>query len=88
MPGGFGTLDELFEALTLIQTKKIGRFPIVLVGKSYWAGLMDWIKTTLLEKEHNINAEDLNLFSIVDTAEEAVDAIDNFYSQYLLQPNF
>ncbi|KOY86673.1 hypothetical protein AD998_11420 [bacterium 336/3] len=88
MPGGFGTLDELFEALTLIQTKKIGRFPIVLVGKTYWAGLMDWIKTTLLEEERNINAEDLNLFSVVDTAEEAVDVIDNFYSQYLLQPNF
>lgn len=88
MPGGFGTLDELFEALTLIQTKKIGRFPIVLVGKSFWKGLMSWIKTTLLEKEHNINAEDLFLFSIVDTPQEAVKAIDDFYSKYLLSPNF
>jgi uncharacterized protein (TIGR00730 family) len=88
MPGGMGTLDELFEALTLIQTKKIGRFPIVLVGTEYWSGLVDWIKTVMLEKEKNINPEDLDLFSIVDTPEEAVDIIDNFYSQYVLQPNF
>src|SRR5436190_18822340 len=64
MPGGFGTLDEMFEAITLIQTKKIGRFPIVLVGKSFWKGLMTWIRSTILEKEHNINAEDLFLFSV------------------------
>jgi uncharacterized protein (TIGR00730 family) len=88
MPGGFGTLDELFEALTLIQTKKIGRFPIVLVGKSFWKGLLTWIKKELLDKEKNINAEDLFLFSIVDTPEEAVKAIDDFYSKYLLSPNF
>jgi uncharacterized protein (TIGR00730 family) len=88
MPGGMGTLDELFEALTLIQTRKIGRFPIVLVGKDFWSGLLDWIKNTVLEKEHNINAEDLHLFSVVDTAEEAVKVIDDFYGRYLLQPNF
>jgi uncharacterized protein (TIGR00730 family) len=88
MPGGFGTLDEFFEALTLIQTKKIGRFPIVLVGKSFWGGLVDWIKTTLLNAENNINKEDLDLFSVVDTPEEAVKAIDDFYSKYLLSPNF
>jgi uncharacterized protein (TIGR00730 family) len=88
MPGGFGTLDELFEALTLIQTKKIGRFPIVLVGKSFWKGLLTWIKKELLDKEKNINAEDLFLFSIVDTPKEAVKAIDDFYSKYLLSPNF
>jgi uncharacterized protein (TIGR00730 family) len=88
MPGGFGTLDELFEALTLIQTKKIGRFPIVLVGRSYWSGLIDWIKSTMLEKEHNINPEDLKLFNVVDTAEEAVRVIDDFYAKYLLKPNF
>ena len=87
MPGGFGTLDELFEALTLIQTKKIGRFPIVLVGRTYWSGLMDWIKSTMLE-ENNINPEDLKLFSIVDTAEDAVHVIDEFYAKYLLKPNF
>jgi len=88
MPGGFGTLDELFEALTLIQTKKIGRFPIVLVGKTFWKGLLSWIKKTLLEKEKNIGGEDLFLFSVVDSPKEAVKAIDDFYSKYLLSPNF
>ncbi len=89
MPGGFGTLDELFESLTLIQTQKIGRFPIVLVGRDFWGGLFDWIQQTLLEKEKNINAEDLNLVNLVDTAEEAVQLIDEFYSKYnKLSPNF
>jgi uncharacterized protein (TIGR00730 family) len=88
MPGGMGTLDELFEALTLIQTKKIARFPIVLVGKSFWAGLLTWIEETVLGKEANINVEDMALFTLVDTAEEAVRAINDFYSKYLLQPNF
>jgi uncharacterized protein (TIGR00730 family) len=87
LPGGFGTLDELFEALTLIQTKKIGRFPIVLVGSSYWTGLMEWITTTMIE-EGNISAEDLKLIKIVDTADEAVGEINRFYGKYLLQPNF
>jgi uncharacterized protein (TIGR00730 family) len=88
MPGGFGTLDELFEALTLIQTDKIGRFPIILVGRKFWDGLVDWIKSTLLEMEHNISPQDLSLFAVVDTAQEAVDEIDKFYSHYLLKPNF
>ena len=88
MPGGFGTLDELFEAITLIQTQKIGRFPIVLVGAGFWGGLIDWIKGVLLEQENNINREDLELFSVVDTAEEAVERITDFYSKYLLTPNF
>lgn len=88
MPGGFGTLDELFEALTLIQTKKIGRFPIVLVGKEYWGGLMDWIRNTMLTAENNISEKDLDLFSIVETPTEAVKVIDDFYSKYLLSPNF
>ena len=88
MPGGMGTLDELFEALTLIQTKKIGRFPIVLVGTEFWSGLVAWIKEVVLDKEKNINSEDLDLFSIVDTPEEAVEIIDNFYTKYVLQPNF
>ena len=88
LPGGFGTFDELFEAITLIQTEKIGRFPIVLVGKSYWTGLIDWIREVMLEREHHINPEDLNLFTLVDTADEAVEHIDEFYSKYLLSPNF
>ncbi|MEN9949069.1 MAG: hypothetical protein RL106_1892 [Bacteroidota bacterium] len=88
MPGGFGTMDELFEALTLIQTEKIGRFPIILVGQKFWSGLVEWIKNTLLESEHNINPQDLDLFVIVDSAEEAVTEIDKFYSKYLLKPNF
>lgn len=88
MPGGFGTMDELFEALTLIQTKKIGRFPIVLVGSQYWSGLFDWIKNVMLTKEGNVNAEDLDLVNIVDTPSEAVKVIDDFYSKYLLSPNF
>ncbi|MBK9639000.1 MAG: TIGR00730 family Rossman fold protein [Bacteroidetes bacterium] len=87
LPGGFGTMDELFESLTLIQTRKIGRFPIILVGKSYWSGLLTWIKEVLVTEKY-INPEDLNLFSIVDSAEEAVNAIDSFYSKYLLKPNF
>lgn len=88
MPGGFGTLDELFEALTLIQTKKIGRFPIVLVGREFWGGLMDWIKNTMLTAQNNISEEDLKLFSIVETPTEAVKVLDDFYSKYLLSPNF
>ncbi|MFT6866519.1 MAG: hypothetical protein ACJA08_001350 [Cyclobacteriaceae bacterium] len=88
MPGGFGTLDELFEAITLIQTQKIGKFPIVLVGHSFWDGLIDWIKKVLLEQEHNINEVDLDLFSVVDTADEAVAKINDFYGKYLLSPNF
>lgn len=87
MPGGFGTLDEMFEAITLIQTKKIGAFPIVLVGKKYWQGLFQWIKDVVL-KANNINAEDLDLIRLVDTPSEAVEVIDEFYSQYLLTPNF
>ncbi|MEN9638592.1 MAG: hypothetical protein RLZZ262_460 [Bacteroidota bacterium] len=88
MPGGFGTLDEFFEALTLIQTDKIGRFPIILVGREFWSGLLDWIKQTLIEKEKNASPDDQFLFTLVDSADEAVDEIDKFYSQYLLKPNF
>ncbi|MBU6274711.1 MAG: hypothetical protein RLZZ617_677 [Bacteroidota bacterium] len=88
LPGGFGTLDELFEALTLIQTHKIGKFPIILVGTSYWGGLMDWIRQTLLLSEHNISENDLSLFEVVDTAEEAVQRIEDFYSRFVLSPNF
>lgn len=87
MPGGFGTMDEMFEAITLIQTNKIGKFPIVMVGADYWGGLIDWIKGTLL-KEGTISPEDLELWNVVDSATEAVEIIDKFYSKYLLRPNF
>ncbi|MBL7863921.1 MAG: TIGR00730 family Rossman fold protein [Cyclobacteriaceae bacterium] len=87
MPGGFGTMDEVSEALTLIQTKKIGRFPIVLVGRKFYGGLIDWMKKVLVT-EHMIHEEDLNLFNLVDTPEEAVKVIDDFYAKYLLSPNF
>ena len=88
LPGGFGTLDELFEALTLVQTTKIGEFPIVLVGKKYWEGLLNWVKSTMMEEEHNVNEADLQRLHIVDTADEAVAVITQFYSKYLLKPNF
>lgn len=88
LPGGYGTFDELFEALTLIQTEKIGRFPIILADSSYWKGLIDWIKNVMLKQEKNISEEDLELFSVVDTADEALEVIDKFYSKYLLSPNF
>lgn len=87
MPGGFGTMDELFEAITLIQTKKIGKFPIVLVGTKYWSGLVDWIKNTLVE-EGSVSLDDLKLISIVDTDEEVLEVINTFYKKYSLSPNF
>lgn len=71
MPGGFGTLDELFEALTLIQTKRIRYFPVILMDSSYWGGLLTWIKETLI-KERTISKVDFDIFNVVDTPEEAV----------------
>jgi uncharacterized protein (TIGR00730 family) len=88
LPGGFGTFDELFEAITLIQTRKIGKFPIILVGRKYWSGLIEWIKEQMIAEEHNIREEELNFFTLVDTSDEAVEAIVSFYSRYLLSPNF
>lgn len=88
LPGGFGTLDELFEALTLIQTSKIERFPVVLVGTEFWGGLIDWIQGTLMEKFGNISPDDMYLFKVVDTADEVVDYINQFYQKHLLKPNF
>lgn len=88
LPGGFGTMDELFEALTLIQTEKIGKFPIVLVGSEFWEGLIHWLKKVMLEQEKNISPDDMFLFEIVDTADQAVEIIDKFYSKFLLSPNF
>lgn len=88
MPGGLGTLDEMFEALTLIQTKKINKRPIVLFGKSYWKGLIEWIKEVMLEQEQNISPEDLDLFITVDSVDEAVKHIDDFFKFHDLTPNF
>ena len=88
MPGGFGTLDELFEALTLIQTFKIEKFPIILVGSEFWSGLVDWIKGTLLKSQGNISPDDLLLINVVDHEDEVIDILNNFYTKYNLRPNF
>jgi uncharacterized protein (TIGR00730 family) len=86
-PGGFGTLDEFFEAMTLIQTQKITRFPVVLVGSEYWKGLIDWIKGTMVD-QGTISREDVNLFQLTDDHEEAVNIIYSFYQKHSLSPNF
>ncbi|TJY36004.1 LOG family protein [Pontimicrobium aquaticum] len=88
MPGGFGTLDELFEAITLIQTNKIEKFPIILVGTEFWSGVINWIKDTLLDKFGNISATDLDLINLVDTEAEVIEILDSFYKKYELSPNF
>ncbi|MFD0932144.1 TIGR00730 family Rossman fold protein [Psychroflexus salinarum] len=88
LPGGFGTLDELFEAITLIQTGKIAKFPIILVGTEFWGGLLDWIKSTLAEKLRTVHIEDLDLIDLVDTEDEVVEILENFYNKYDLSPNF
>lgn len=87
MPGGLGTMDELFEALTLIQTQKIARFPIILVGVAFWQPLLDFMKNSML-LEKNIKEEDFNLFRLVDTADEAVGHIKAFYDKYAIKQNF
>jgi uncharacterized protein (TIGR00730 family) len=87
MPGGFGTLDELTEAITLIQTKKIAQFPVILMGKSFWKGFMTWMKEMLLESGY-INEKDLDLMHLVDTPEEAIDIILEFYAERPCMPNF
>ncbi|MGM5630937.1 TIGR00730 family Rossman fold protein [Apibacter raozihei] len=87
MPGGFGTMDELFEALTLIQTKKTGKFPIILVGSEYWKGLLDWLRNSMLQDNY-IKEQDFSLFRLVDTADEAVEHIRAFYDKYSIKQNF
>lgn len=87
LPGGFGTMDELFEAITLIQTHKLVQFPIVMVGTEYWSGLVDWLKNEMLEQGH-IHAEDMNIFTLVDDALNAVNVIEEYYNKYALKPNF
>ncbi|MCM4160269.1 TIGR00730 family Rossman fold protein [Antarcticibacterium flavum] len=88
MPGGFGTLDELFEAITLIQTNKIDKFPIILVGSDFWGGLIDWVRATLLDSFQNISDGDIDLLHVVDTEDEVIDILDRFYDEYNLSPNF
>jgi hypothetical protein len=88
MPGGLGTLDEMFEAMTLIQTKKINKRPVVLVGKEYWSGLVEWIEKVMLGMENNISPADMSLFKIVDTADEAVKYIEDFFKSHDFSPNF
>jgi uncharacterized protein (TIGR00730 family) len=86
-PGGFGTLDEFFEAMTLIQTSKVSRFPVILVGRDYWDGLIDWIKDTMVSNK-TISADDVDLFKVTDDTDEAVDIICRFYKEHSLSPNF
>ena len=88
LPGGFGTLDELMEAITLIQTSKIKKIPIILVGTSFWSGLIDWLKQTLLEQNSTISEGDLDLFSCVDKADEVIDLLKQYYSETDTGPNF
>ena len=87
MPGGFGTLDEIFEALTLIQTRKSEKFPIILVGSEFWEGIIDWLRNTLL-LEKNINKEDLDLLKIADTKDEVMNILEEFHNNYEFSPNF
>ena len=87
-PGGYGTMDEMFEVATLIQTHKIERTPMVLVGRDYWSGLLDWIKTSMLETENNIKPEDLDLFVLFDTPEEVASYMVSYYAKNPLKPNF
>ncbi len=88
MPGGMGTLDEFFEAFTLIQTHKIDKFPIILVSTAFWSGLLDWIKTTVLEANSNISPGDLDLIHLVDTEDEVLEILNNFYNKSEHSPNF
>jgi len=88
MPGGWGTMDEFFEVATLIQTRKFIQTPMICVGSAYWNGLFDWMRSTMLEAEHNISPGDLEMIKIFDTADEVVSYISEFYTHNKLQPNF
>lgn len=92
LPGGFGTMDEMFELLTLIQTKKISKVPVILIGTKYWSGLKSWITEVMLEGHHNVNAEDLDLMPITDDVEEVVNYINAYYSEdrhgHQFKPNY
>ncbi|MFT4970638.1 MAG: hypothetical protein ACI9O4_002399 [Chitinophagales bacterium] len=88
LPGGFGTMDELFETLTLVQTKKIDRVPIILMGVDFWGDMMSWIKNTMSEKYGNISPKDLDLITVTDSVEEVAKVITEFYAHSTLRPNF
>lgn len=88
LPGGVGTLDELFETITLIQTEKIQKIPIILYGSSYWKGLLEWMKETVFEKEKCINQSDLDNFVLSDDIDEVIEIIDEFYKKSKFSPNF
>ena len=90
MPGGFGTLDELFETITLIQTNKITKVPVILYGTDFWGGLKDWIEKTLLNKFGNISPDDMNLIPLVDDAESVIKIINEWYgtAENRLEPNY
>ena len=88
MPGGFGTLDELFEAITLIQTNKIERFPVILYGSDFWLGCIDWIKNTVCQKFNNVSTNEMLLFELVDSKEEIIDILKKFYDKKKFAPNF
>jgi len=80
LPGGFGTMDELFESLTLVQTQRIDPFPVILIGSDYWKGLIDWMRKSMLKKKR-IDSKDLNIFTVLDKAEDVVPAIERFYKK-------
>ena len=88
MPGGFGTLDELFEAITLIQTNKIEKFPVILYGSDFWSGCIDWIREIVCKKFKNINSDEMLLFELVDSKEQIVNILKNFYNNKKYAPNF
>jgi uncharacterized protein (TIGR00730 family) len=88
MPGGFGTMDEFFEVATLIQTGKMSQVPLILVDSTYWGGLLEWMKETMLRQHTYISPHNLDLLKIADSAEEVVDHLLDFYGKHSLQPNF
>ncbi|MCS6934710.1 MAG: TIGR00730 family Rossman fold protein [Chitinophagales bacterium] len=88
MPGGFGTMDEVFETLTLVQTKKVDPVPLIFMGSDYWSGLFEWIEKVMLHRERNINPEDLKLYHVTDDPRQVVKIINTFYKRKLLKPNY
>ena len=91
MPGGFGTLDEMFEVLTLIQTKKISKVPVILMGVEFWSGLKHWIREVMLQQFHNVSEKDLDLLPVTDDPDEVVKLISDFYNMgtdgHAIKPN-